>query len=75
MSTMSAAMGESDRPPPRCPTCHGPVSWVDNPARPFCSLTCKLIDLGAWLDENYRVAGDPIPNERGVESDRPAGRE
>lgn len=23
--------------------------------RPFCSERCKLIDLGQWADEKYRV--------------------
>lgn len=26
---------------------------------PFCSERCRLIDLGAWLDEGYRVASEP----------------
>ena len=26
-----------------------------NPWRPFCSERCKLVDLGAWADESYRV--------------------
>ena len=25
---------------------------------PFCSERCKLIDLGNWLGESYRIAGD-----------------
>ena len=29
-----------------------------NPHRPFCSLTCHLVDLGVWLDEGYRVPAD-----------------
>ncbi|MBM4442949.1 MAG: DNA gyrase inhibitor YacG [Candidatus Rokubacteria bacterium] len=39
----------------RCPTCGAGTSWQDNPQRPFCSLTCRLIDLGGWLDERYRI--------------------
>ena len=39
----------------RCPTCGAATVWRDNPQRPFCSLTCRLIDLGGWLDERYRV--------------------
>jgi endogenous inhibitor of DNA gyrase (YacG/DUF329 family) len=39
----------------RCPTCGTATSWRDNPQRPFCSLTCRLIDLGGWLDERYRI--------------------
>jgi uncharacterized protein len=43
----------------RCPTCRAPVVWQDNPHRPFCGLTCRLIDLGLWLDERYRVEAEP----------------
>jgi len=38
-----------------CPHCRRPAPWVDNAHRPFCSERCRLIDLGAWIDENYRV--------------------
>jgi len=46
-----------------CPACGARAAWRGNPQRPFCSLTCRLIDLGQWLDERYRVAGDPLPDE------------
>jgi endogenous inhibitor of DNA gyrase (YacG/DUF329 family) len=39
-----------------CPQCGATVEWA--PAskwRPFCSERCKLIDLGAWASESYRV--------------------
>jgi endogenous inhibitor of DNA gyrase (YacG/DUF329 family) len=26
---------------------------------PFCSERCKLIDLGAWLDAEYRIPSRP----------------
>ena len=39
-----------------CPTCSAPVEWSPaTPTRPFCSERCKLIDLGAWASESYRV--------------------
>lgn len=40
----------------KCPQC-GRLTFysVENPARPFCSERCKLIDLGEWADESYRV--------------------
>jgi endogenous inhibitor of DNA gyrase (YacG/DUF329 family) len=41
----------------KCPTCHHEVTWENNPHRPFCSERCQLIDLGAWVDEKYRVPG------------------
>jgi endogenous inhibitor of DNA gyrase (YacG/DUF329 family) len=46
---------------PRCPRCRAHVAWQNNPHRPFCSLPCRLIDLGVWLDERYRIAGAPLP--------------
>jgi endogenous inhibitor of DNA gyrase (YacG/DUF329 family) len=30
---------------------------ASNPAFPFCSDRCKLLDLGKWLGEDYRIAG------------------
>jgi len=40
-----------------CPTCGKSVTWTPaNDWRPFCSERCKLIDLGAWATERYRVA-------------------
>lgn len=40
----------------RCPQCGGESLWsADNKFRPFCSERCKLIDLGAWASESYRV--------------------
>ena len=42
----------------RCPTCRRRTAWEGNSQRPFCSLTCRLIDLGVWLDEGYRVPAD-----------------
>ncbi len=46
--------------PPRvaCPTCSTVGPYLPtNPFRPFCSERCKLIDLGAWAEERYRIAG------------------
>ena len=39
-----------------CPTCNTAVAWTgENRWRPFCSERCKLIDLGQWATEKYRV--------------------
>ena len=39
-----------------CPSCGKPVEWsAASVFRPFCSERCKLIDLGAWAAERYRV--------------------
>ncbi len=46
------------RAPPRaCPVCGGPVAGRGAPAFPFCSSRCRLVDLGAWLDEAMRIPG------------------
>ncbi len=42
-----------------CPHCGTQVAWTaDNPYRPFCSERCKMIDLGAWASEEYRLAAE-----------------
>jgi endogenous inhibitor of DNA gyrase (YacG/DUF329 family) len=41
----------------RCPICKRMTTWEENPWRPFCSERCKLLDLGAWASEKYRIAG------------------
>ncbi len=47
----------------KCPVCakEAPARAV-NRAFPFCSDRCKLIDLGKWLGEDYRIAG-PRPGD------------
>lgn len=46
----------------KCPTCGRPVAWTaENRERPFCSVRCKLVDLGAWLAEEHRVPGEETP--------------
>lgn len=48
-----------------CPTCAKPVQWrPENAFRPFCSERCKLIDLGEWANEGYKV-----PAEDGLSED------
>ena len=57
-----------------CPTCKRRVCIPqENPAQlprffPFCSERCKLIDLGAWLDADYR-----IPSKSDEEPEAPPG--
>jgi endogenous inhibitor of DNA gyrase (YacG/DUF329 family) len=47
-----------------CPHCKKKSSMsVDNPYRPFCSERCKLIDLGEWASETYRVPSEEKPEE------------
>jgi len=52
-------------PPARCPICDSkmPGNWTEYPQYPFCTKRCKLVDLGRWLKEDYRVA-KPIEQDR-----------
>ena len=49
----------------KCATCGKAVEWKDNPYRPFCSERCKLVDLGRWVNGEYRVPGEAanLPEE------------
>ena len=52
---------------PRCPNCGEPT---DPAFKPFCSKRCKLIDLGAWSSESYRLT--PTENESDNPDNLPA---
>ncbi|MGD1277364.1 MAG: DNA gyrase inhibitor YacG [Tepidisphaeraceae bacterium] len=61
-----------------CPICKKEVTAADdprapNPFFPFCSDRCRLVDLGRWLDEKYRI---PLgrPPSAATRPDEPAGR-
>jgi uncharacterized protein len=42
-----------------CPRCGAATAFAPgNKWRPFCSERCKMIDLGAWASESYRVAAE-----------------
>lgn len=43
-----------------CPICHAEVER-DAPDFPFCCERCRLIDLGNWSGEGYRIPGEPAP--------------
>lgn len=50
-----------------CPRCgKDAVFGSSNPFRPFCSERCRLIDLGAWADERYRVP-ETAPRDGGMD--------
>ncbi|MCK4535659.1 MAG: DNA gyrase inhibitor YacG [Desulfuromonadales bacterium] len=41
-----------------CPQCRKAITWNGNPFRPFCSERCRLIDLGNWASESYRIVSN-----------------
>jgi len=49
----------------RCPVCREHIRYdTGNPYRPFCSERCRMVDLGQWLAEDYRVVGEPAAREK-----------
>jgi hypothetical protein len=43
----------------KCPICRTLVG-VQEAEFPFCSERCRLIDLGKWSSEEYRIAGERV---------------
>ncbi|HYH40417.1 MAG TPA: DNA gyrase inhibitor YacG, partial [Burkholderiales bacterium] len=41
-----------------------------SPFRPFCSERCKMVDLGAWATESYRI---PVEEENDTLGDEDTG--
>ncbi len=58
-----------------CPICERAVlAREENSAFPFCSSRCQLVDLGHWLDGEYRVPGEPAEvADSGIPSDSSEG--
>jgi endogenous inhibitor of DNA gyrase (YacG/DUF329 family) len=55
-----------------CPRCGARATWSpENRYRPFCSERCKLIDLGDWATEKFRVPveEDKDPPEAGEQDE------
>jgi endogenous inhibitor of DNA gyrase (YacG/DUF329 family) len=58
----------------KCPNCRKETPWENNPHRPFCSERCRLIDLGAWTQERYRIPAEEMhspPSDEGDEDKEP----
>ncbi len=47
-----------------CPCCGGDSLYApSNAFRPFCSARCKMGDLGAWANEEFRVPTEAPPED------------
>lgn len=39
-----------------CPQCNKNIEYsLSNTFRPFCSERCRMIDLGQWANEGYKI--------------------
>ncbi len=52
----------------KCPICRKEAE-PGTPYVPFCSDRCRLIDLGNWASEKYRIPVQHPPGETGTEDD------
>jgi endogenous inhibitor of DNA gyrase (YacG/DUF329 family) len=44
----------------KCPHCGKETEFTGNEFRPFCSERCKLLDFGAWVDEEYNLPAESM---------------
>lgn len=52
----------------KCPICGKKVER-ESPHEPFCTDRCRLIDLGNWATEKYRVSEPAAPEPEQREDD------
>ena len=58
-----------------CPTCGKTTEFSPaNRWRPFCSERCRMMDLGAWAAEKYRIEAVPDKGEPGADDADPESR-
>jgi len=47
-----------------CPICKRKTEFSpSNRWRPFCSERCKMVDLGAWANEKFRIPDPGGPDD------------
>lgn len=62
----------------KCPQCHKVFSYYESEFRPFCTERCKMVDLGHWFEESYKVptkelVNDEMNNKKENENDKAEG--
>ncbi|MCK6593966.1 MAG: DNA gyrase inhibitor YacG [Bacteriovoracaceae bacterium] len=51
----------------RCPHCGTKFSYYESKFRPFCTERCRMVDLGHWLEESYRVPDKSLGTDKAEE--------
>jgi len=52
-----------------CPACGKPALFApENAWRPFCSERCRMVDLGGWASESYKIPAKPGNDDSSPES-------
>ena len=66
---MHAPRSSAYDPVVTCPTCKKPSKKEGNKLFPFCSERCSMVDLGRWLNEDYRIPAEPAAPRNGNEEE------
>ena len=54
----------------RCPHCGKIIEYsLENSYRPFCTERCKMIDLGEWADEKFKIPTKNLDQETPTEDE------
>lgn len=75
MSQVNEKNQQSNKRQIKCPQC-GRLTYYssDNPFRPFCSDRCRVLDLGQWASESYKIPIEEnsinIPDESDYQDDK-----
>lgn len=54
-----------------CPICRQPFDSDLTSAMPFCSVRCKQVDLGRWIDERYALPHEANADDLDEQFDGP----
>ena len=46
----------------KCAICGKDADFFAEPIGPFCSTRCKMVDLGKWLGEEYKITESLRPD-------------
>ena len=58
----------------KCAICGKDAEFFAEPMGPFCSTRCKLVDLGKWLGEEYKIT-EPLRADHLMEYEELTGEE
>lgn len=58
-----------------CPQCGVVFSYYDSEFRPFCCERCKMVDLGHWFEESYKVPDKEITKTEKNKNEKPSHEE
>ena len=58
----------------KCAICGKDAEYFAPPMGPFCSTRCKMVDLGKWLGEEYKIT-EPLRPDHFAEYEEQFGEQ